>query len=230
MHPFIPALAAIVTIAAPAAAQLQAYAQNAERKATRIAYFDMAAQSSPGQFVIQYGAPQWKDEYEDQVDQLKGMRFRLGSDFWATLDTSMDLTIAGTKVPAGYYYLGMARTEDGDYRLVLHDANKLRPMRTDAFITSRLSGGIEVPMTHAKADSAAERLKIELSEERGQLGKASLLIQWGPHKLTAPIVADLSGGKPADASASGKPGEKSEKGGADQADPNKRDAGKDGRR
>jgi len=165
--------------------------QLVERKLTRIAYFSQTG--SPGQFAIDYCAPPWKDEYDAQTDKLKGHRERLGKDFWTRLDTSMDLTIGGVKVAAGDYYLGIGRTQAGDWKLVLYPAPEIRKMHGDGFITNRLpmTLGMEVPLTYSKVADKAGELKIELKPDKEKVGNATLALQWGNHQLTAPIVADV---------------------------------------
>jgi hypothetical protein len=169
---------------------VQTYAQTVARQCTRIAYFGTSG--SPGQLNIQYGQPAWKGEYDHQLEQLRGQRIRFGKDFWTTLDTNVDLTIGGTAVPAGYYYLALGRTPGGDWALVLYDPVELRRERADAFVTPRYAvGGIEAPLVHGTLQGErADRLVIELQPLR-ELGLAKLVIRWGRHELTAPVVAKL---------------------------------------
>jgi hypothetical protein len=168
--------------------------QHLDRKLTRVAYFSQTG--SPGQYAIDYGAPEWKDSYEADADKLKGKRGRLGKDFFTRLDTSMELTIGGTKVGVGDYYLAIGRAENGDWKLVLYPAAELRKMHADAFLSGRLPAtlGIEVPLTYAKVDAKAQQLHIGLKADKQKVGDATLTLHWGNHQLTAPIVADV--GKP----------------------------------
>ncbi len=187
--------ASVLALCGTVAAQgVQAYAQTVERKCSRIAYF--GANGSPGQFNVQYGQPVWRDEHNAQMEAMKGERARFGDNFWTTLDTSMDLTIGGIKVPAGYYYLALGRTEKGDWQLVLFDPAALRPYRPDAFVTDKLSKfpAIEVPLDYAmiKGGEPVEKLSVELTAKKGKdLGHANLEIAWGPHRLAAAIVANM---------------------------------------
>ena len=84
-----------------------------ERGSARILYWDTKANTAFGHFAIDYGRPAWKKEYEDAVnfDKLtKGKTYRLGSNFWSSLDTQLPLKISGVRVAPGHYYLGLARS------------------------------------------------------------------------------------------------------------------------
>jgi Protein of unknown function (DUF2911) len=84
-----------------------------ERASTRILY---ETDKAIGEFAIDYGRPVWKKEYEDPAifDKMtRGKVWRLGKDFWTTLDTSLPLRIAGREVSIGYYYLGVASFRSG---------------------------------------------------------------------------------------------------------------------
>ena len=62
-----------------------------ERGSARILYWDTKANTAFGQFASDYGRPVWKKEYEDTAtfDKLtKGKTYRLGSNWWTSLDTS----------------------------------------------------------------------------------------------------------------------------------------------
>ena len=51
----------------------------------------------------------WKKDYEDPAKfdaMTKGKVWRMGSNHWTALDTSLPLKISGRSVPAGSYFLG----------------------------------------------------------------------------------------------------------------------------
>ena len=83
---------------------------------TRVLFWNTKVDSSAGQFAINYGRPGWKKDYEDSAKfdaMTKGKVWRMGSNFWTTLDTSLALKISGKSIPVGAYYLGLHRSEDG---------------------------------------------------------------------------------------------------------------------
>ena len=107
-----------------------------ERGTTRVGFWNTKKDMGAGQFAIDYGRPLWKADYEDtaKFDTFtKGKVYRLGSNFWTTLDTDMPLTVAGTQIPAGLWYLGLHRSADGaTWSLVFIDPAKARAAHIDA--------------------------------------------------------------------------------------------------
>src|SRR5437667_8413465 len=86
-----------------------------ERGTTRVGYWNNEKNQGAGQFAIDYGRPVWRKEYEDTANfdkMTKGKVYRLGSNYWTTLDTDIPLTVAGKSIPAGQWYLGLHRSED----------------------------------------------------------------------------------------------------------------------
>src|SRR5437764_3074452 len=68
-----------------------------ERGTTRVGYWDRKKNHGAGQFAIDDGRPLWKKDYEDTAKfdaMTKGHVYRMGSNFWTTLDSDMPLTIA----------------------------------------------------------------------------------------------------------------------------------------
>ncbi len=172
------------------AQQVQRFEDETPRVNTRIAYFGQ--NTSEGQLAIDYGQPEWKSDYDSQFDEMtKGKRWRLGANFWTTLDTCLDLTVAGAKVARGYYYLVLERSEGDEWFLILLDPEAVRAKKLDPFMVGQTSGGIQAPLTWEKTDALARKLTIKLLPTEGDLGKATLEILWGNHKLTAPIDVKL---------------------------------------
>ncbi|MCK5944261.1 MAG: tetratricopeptide repeat protein [Planctomycetes bacterium] len=169
--------------------RLQVFQQTTERKRNRLAWF--GNNRSPGQLSIEYGAVPWQDKFAAMAEDegMLGRKWRLGADFWTSLDTSVPLTIGGVAVAPGYYYLTLERRASG-FVLGLHDAAQVRAKKLDAFVAHLLKGGIEVPMQHAAADEVAERLAIEVALTNGK-DRGELRIAFGPHRLTAKAAADL---------------------------------------
>jgi hypothetical protein len=175
------------------AQDLQAFGGEAERMSTRILYYvDSDPPRSPGQLCIDYGQPEWSPHYEDHFDTLtKGKRWRLGKDFWTSLDTNLPITIGETKVAPGSYYLVVERTNDDRWSLVLLDPVEVRKNKLDAFQVEISKGGVSAPLRYEKMTDSVAKLTIKLV--RGAEPKAATLeIQWGKHKLSAPITVQVA--------------------------------------
>jgi hypothetical protein len=144
-----------------------------------------------GQLAINYGRPVWKSVYEDPVSfdrMTKGKIWRMGSNFWTVLDSCLPLKISGKEVPAGYYYLGLHRSEDGSkWNLAFIDPERVRAAHIDAFQIERAPVAFEVPMSIAKAKTKPEKLTIKLSYPKDDIHKVTLSVAWGILALTAPI-------------------------------------------
>ncbi len=173
------------------APQLQVYQQSIERRNARVAWF--AGSGGAGQVAIDYSPVPWQDAYDAQVasGKLAGQKWRLGADFWTRLDTSVDLRFGKVAVPAGYYYLTLEQRAGGQYVLALHDPAAVRQQKLDAFEAAKLVGGIEIPMTYAKADAVAKELAIAVAIQGGSKSDGTLSITFGGHHLAVPFTADL---------------------------------------
>jgi len=122
----------------------------------------------------------------------KGKVYRLGSNFWTTLDTDMPLTISGKTIPAGIWYLGLQRSEDGaTWSLVFIDPAKARAAHIDASEIERAPITFKAPMTVERAAEAKDKLTIDLVFQRGNLKDMTLKIAWGKMQLSAPIVVPV---------------------------------------
>jgi len=182
-----------VVVAAAAAAEkpgkVQVFAQTVERRCSRIAWFDR--KGSPGQVAIDYSPVKWLPKYDDLVGKMIGKKWRFGSDFWTSLDTSVPLLLGGVTVPAGYYYLTIEQREPGEFQLALHDANEVKSKRIDAFQAERLQGGLEVKLNHGKGEKLAEQLHVAIKMDDGSLDHGTLFVHFGEHELSAPVVMQL---------------------------------------
>jgi hypothetical protein len=162
-----------------------------DRASARVLYWNTAKHGAAGQFAIDYGRPVWKSIYEDpaKFDQMtKGKVWRMGSNFWTTLDTCLPLKISGMKVSAGYYYLGLHRSDDGSkWSLAFIDPAKVRAAHIDAFNIDKAPVAFEVPLSIAQATTKPEKLTMELSYPKDNIHKVTLRVAWGTLALSAPI-------------------------------------------
>ena len=162
---------------------------------TRVLFWNTKVDSSAGQFAINYGRPAWKKDYEDSAKfdaMTKGKVWRMGSNFWTALDTSLALKISGKSIPVGAYYLGLHRSEDGaTWSLAFIDPAKVRSARGDAFEIQKAKVEFMAPMTIAKAKTVVQKLTITLSHAKENPRKATLEVAWGNLALTAPIEATV---------------------------------------
>ena len=164
-----------------------------DRASARVLYWNTKVNAAAGQFAINYGRPVWKSVYEDPTKfdaMTKGKVWRMGSNFWTDLETTMLLKVAGRAVPAGHYYLGLRRSTDGaSWSLVFIDPAKVRAAHLDAFEIQKAAVEFEAPMTAAQNQAKAEKLTVTLSYPETKIRNVTLLLTWGNLALTAPIEA-----------------------------------------
>ncbi|MEN3332596.1 MAG: hypothetical protein V7641_1961 [Blastocatellia bacterium] len=164
---------------------------SSERGTTRIGFWNTKKDRGAGQFAIDYGRPVWKKDYEDTAKfdaMTKGNVYRLGSNFWTTLDSDMPLTIAGTQIPAGLWYLGLHRSQDGaTWTLVFIDPMKARAEHIDASEIGRAPIAYKAAMTLEQATETKDKLTIDLVFKRANPKDATLRIGWGKLQLSAPV-------------------------------------------
>jgi hypothetical protein len=126
--------------------------------------------------------------YQTFLDQPGGKRWRLGENFWTTLDTNMALELGGVAVPVGMYYCVLHHDADRGLSLVLLDPPDVRRRRLDAYEADKTTGGITVPLRRGQADIAAGRLAVELVVDRAARDRGRLEIRFGKNRLTAAVV------------------------------------------
>ena len=164
---------------------------SAERGTTRVGVWNTKKNIGAGQFAIDYGRPVWRKEYEDaaKFDKMtKGKVYRLGSNFWTTLDSDIPLVIAGKSIPAGHWYLGLHRSDDGaTWSLVFIDPSKTRAGLMDASEIERAPIAFKAPMTTEQASDMKEKLTIDLLFQEANPKDVTLKIAWGKLQLSAPI-------------------------------------------
>jgi len=163
-----------------------------DRGSARVLYWNNAANAAAGQFAVNYGRPVWHKELEDpaKFDSLtKGKIWRMGSNYWSNLYTDVPLTIAGTAVAPGLYFLGLQRSADGSsWSLAFIDPVKVRKARIDAFQISKAKVEFTAPMSIEPVSSeAVEKLTITVTHPENDIHNAALKVAWGHLALTAPI-------------------------------------------
>jgi hypothetical protein len=166
-----------------------------ERACVRIEFFDNVKKIIQ-QVAIDYGTPAWKKEYEDPKNfdaMTKGKTWRMGSNFWSRLESYVPVQIAGKRIAAGVWYVGLRRSADGnEWSMVFIDPLKTRAAGIyDAFRINDAPVEISAPMTSEKAVEIKDKLTVTLDPQKDEMKKATLRIAWGQLQLSAPMEFDL---------------------------------------
>jgi hypothetical protein len=159
------------------------YPEVSQRGNTRLYFW--GGDHSAGELSIDYGKPVWKEAYDAAVEKQLSTRWRLGQNFWTSLDTNMELSAGSTEIAAGQYYLVVERKGDGRFVLILLDPVDVRDHRFDAFQAPQTTGGIELPLDYRTVDVAADHLALRLELDGKVERGARLVIQFGKHELTS---------------------------------------------
>lgn len=175
----------------PAGGAVKVFAAATPRASTRLLYWGQA--TSPGQVAIDHGQPTWKDAYQAAIDGTRhvGKRWRLGCDFWTTLDTNLPLRFGATAIAPGSYYLTLERSADGEFLLTFLDPAVVRGRKVDPYLAHTTTGGIAVPLELTTTTNVAEQLEIRLAADEQESTKCRLSIRFGTHVLAAPFTAEL---------------------------------------
>lgn len=169
----------------PNAAQ-RAFPETSTRGNARIFYW--GGDRSAGQLTIDYGQPAWKDAYDAQIEAQRGVRWRLGQNFWTNLDSNIDFKAGDVEVLAGHYYLVLERTVDGAFLLWLLDPVEIRDAHLDSFHAARTTGGLALPLAHREVATKSGELTMRLDVDAQKKDGAKLVIQFGRHELSADLT------------------------------------------
>lgn len=181
----------LVKLAETLASGVQVFSPTTNRHSARLAYF--TRHGSPGQIAIDYAVLPWQDQFEQTLKSPKftGKRWRLGADFWTTMDNSMPLRIGGVVIPAGYWYLTLERRGD-DFVLGVHDPVAVKKQHIDPYRADLVRDGIEVPLQHTVADKVHPQLEIAITLPPGEQHQGEFRVGFGGHELTAKVAIDLA--------------------------------------
>jgi hypothetical protein len=188
--PSLSLLAALTLFAAtlPAQDKVQAMTATGQRANAVLILADMTSGFHPHALVsITYGVPEWKEEYANEADEkTKGTIFRLGKDTWAIYDSSTAVKFGNVTVPAGIYYLGIARSKDGaTWTLAFLDPQKTKAAGAWPFAPEAAPRAFEVPLTHEKTEGKiVEKLSVTMASDKANPAHGTLTIAWGDRKLT----------------------------------------------
>lgn len=167
--------------------QAQAFADTSTRRSSRVVWFDRSG-SSPGQVVVDYAPVPWQDKYDELVESPKfmGKHWRLGANYWTSLDTMLPMAIGDVKLEPGQYYLTLVHETDGKFNLYVHDAAEIRKQRLDAFQAPKLSGGKPIALEHKKSETVAKELAMGIELAKGS-PQGEFVVRFGGHVLSSKV-------------------------------------------
>ncbi len=169
----------------PRPTEQTAYPEASERGNTRIFYW--FGGDSAGQVSIDFGRPSWQEAYAKFLENAGGPRWRLGENFWTSLDTNIELELGGVTLPIGQHYLVLDHNKKRGLQLVALDPDESRKRRLDAYEAPKTTSGIEIPLGVRRAGQVPA-LDVELRVDQKKRDRGELIIRFGPYVLTATLL------------------------------------------
>ena len=187
--------ASLLCLAASVSAQVVLTTQES-RQATRLLF--AGGFERPGEVSIHYGAAAWRAEYAGAIKGEKATHYRLGTGFWASLHSSVELHLGGKRVPASVWYLGLHRAADNNWQLSLMDAAKLHRTGLTSGSTRDAVSDLLVPMVLKEDLKPQQQLSIRLAQgkDRTKPGYGELVLRWGPYQLSTDLIATIKVAEP----------------------------------
>jgi hypothetical protein len=170
--------------------------QDLNRKVTRATWFGLSGEQS---LAIDYGAMPWRTDYQAFLEGKEARHVRLGSGPWATLHTSVDLTLGNTRIPRGRWYLGAHRDEKQNWTLTLMAGDKLDLAGLGGGATIRVKPELEAAMRLERGDQHHEALDVRLVSSKDGKPNLALTISFGRYRLRGDVTAAFDTKKPAGA-------------------------------
>lgn len=159
-------------------------AQHEPRGVSRID-LEPATEVRQGFALLDHGSPAWSDELAAAARQLpKGGRWRLGQNWWTTLETNRPLAIGGKKLAPGTWHLSLRKTGRESWALVCTSASTDVGALLDAFAVEQSKAGVEVPLSAGRMEQPVQTLQVAC-ETRADGHR--LRIAFGEQELTARI-------------------------------------------
>lgn len=186
--PILSAALAALCFALPATAQkMTSQSQTGTRAETRMAV--MAEDFSKFAIVsLTHGQPEWKAEYDGMLDKLKGKLNRLGKDWFTTMVCSGPMEIGGSKIPAGYYIVGLHCDEKGQFALAFMDAGQATRHGITPFSPWKPEFTAPLTLNKGVAKEDVKLMTMTFAHDEKNPGAGTFTLAWGKHTLTAPVM------------------------------------------
>jgi hypothetical protein len=160
-------------------------------------YRDDGVEIGGGRISVEHGKPAWPAELEagESFDAATvGKLWRLGNNKWTTLDTNLALRFGERRVEPGIYYLLVQRPVPSEWRLAFVTPSSVMPHLMDAWAAQARPQEVpvqfSVPLSDSPGAEEAE-LDITLALDPADPAKASLAIEWGPHRLESAFTIEM---------------------------------------
>ena len=152
-----------------------------------------AWEKSPGQISIEYGLPVWKAEYDALFTKMpSGKRWRLGSNYWTNLSSTLPFDVAGKKIKAGYYYLVLEKTSKELWSLIVLKPDDVTIRQMDPYHVNLRDSGpgvVSIPLEYKREEQNSGKLEITLKLKDENPKQMAIHIRFGNHHFSTPPLA-----------------------------------------
>lgn len=160
--------------------------QTLTRQLTRVTWLGLSGEQS---IAVDYGSAKWGPEYDAFMAGKMSRHARLGNGPWATLHSSVDLSIGTTKIPRGRWYLGAFRDTKQQWHLTFMAADNLDRKGLGGGATISVTPDLMAPMQLETTEQARELLDIKLASSKDDKPVVTLALTWGKFRLQAEVAA-----------------------------------------
>ena len=182
------ALTALLLFVTSAGATAQYFVpdQSLTRQLTRVTWLGLSGEQS---IAVDYGSAKWGPEYDAFMAGKVSRHARLGNGPWATLHSSVDLSIGTTKIPRGRWYLGAFRDTKQQWHLTFMTAENLDRKGLGGGATISVTPDLMAPMQLETTEQFRELLDIKLASSKADKPVVTLTLAWGKFRLQAEVAA-----------------------------------------
>ncbi len=150
-------------------------------------------EKSPGQISIEYGLPVWKAEYDALFTKMpNGKRWRLGSNYWTNLSSTLPFEVAGKRIKAGYYYLVLEKTGEKLWSLIVLEPAKVTLRQMDPYHVNLRDSGpgvVSIPLEYKLEEQNSDKLQITLKLKDENPKQMAIHIRFGNHHFSTQLLA-----------------------------------------
>ena len=163
------------------------------RQSTRATWIGRSGEQS---VAIDYGQPKWRPQYEAFVLQDAATPLPLGKGAFTTLWTDVELAFGTHKLPRGRWYVGARREAKQEWSLVLFAADRIDAGGRGYATIGGGEPDLRVPVQLVRDATVVEQFEITLRDSKLTPRSLSLVLAFGPFRLTTEIAPAFDDRKP----------------------------------
>jgi FKBP-type peptidyl-prolyl cis-trans isomerase FkpA len=148
---------------------------------------------------IEYGAAQWRPDYERALGNGADDPYLLGNGGLMTLHTDVDLTFGALTVKRGRWYVGARCRHGRDWALALFAADRVDAGAHGATTILSTEPDLRVPVRVVREDArdqVVQSFEVALTAAKQSPPGLTLTMAWGPFRLDVDLAPAFDARKP----------------------------------